>query len=139
MLYQTCGYKVPKHRGPSAYSDILGPETVRRICHFMQDCWLTLSTFILYSSCPWGRLTEQPKAGESTMPTTMQEDVMVNDERRRAEDEKKPAIDNTERHHTKLVSPEIYEMRHVDQLETHWQAEQRAYSQKGCNETSREK
>ena len=62
------------------------------------------------------------------MPTTVQEDVMMNDERRRAEDEKKPTIDNTY-HHTKLVSPE---------LETR-QAEQRVYSQKGCNETSREK
>ena len=62
------------------------------------------------------------------MPTTMQENGMMKDERRRAEDEKKPAIDNTY-HHTKLVSPE---------LETQ-QAEQRVYSQKGCNETSREK
>ena len=61
------------------------------------------------------------------MLTTMQEDVMM-DERRRAEDERKPAIDNTY-HHMKLLSPE---------LETQ-QAEQRVYSQKGCNETSRKK
>ena len=61
------------------------------------------------------------------MLMTMQEDVMM-DERRRAEDERKPAIDNTY-HHTKLVSPELETQR----------AEQRVYSQKGCNETSREK
>ena len=61
------------------------------------------------------------------MPTTMQENGMMKDERRRAEDEKRLAINNTY-HHTKLVSPE---------LETQ-QAEQRVYSQKGCNETSHE-
>ena len=119
------------------YSDVghawVGEDESKRICRFMQDCWLTLSTCTLCSSCPWGWLTqltviEQPKAGELTMSTTMQEDVMMKDKRRRAEDEKKPAIDNTH-HHTKLVSPE---------LETQ-QAEQRVYSQKGCNESSRER
>ena len=54
------------------------------------------------------------------MLTTMQEDVMM-DERRRAEDERKPAIDNTY-HHTKLVSPELKPSRQSSEFIVRWDA-----------------
>ena len=43
----------------------VGEDESKRICRFMQDCWLTLSTFTLYSSCPWGRLTQLNRTTQS--------------------------------------------------------------------------
>ena len=43
----------------------VGEDESKRFCHFMQDCWLTLSTFTLYSSRPWGWLTQLNRTTQS--------------------------------------------------------------------------